>query len=161
MQHTYLPTSESQLTIEKSMDTSNVWFGEPMNFMGVIFRNMGDEWCTGLEMTGICLTSWILVLVKVLSPQSLYSHSTLVTLIAFHIRNAPSLSASLPLSLPVSLSLHLLSCYLQLPFLLLFHSKLTFLMSWLYWEWSPPQLPCCLEYDVFSDTSQSPGLRSH
>lgn len=47
----YLLTSDKEPLIDKSMDTTKVQLGEPMNFTEVSYRNMVEWLLTGAETT--------------------------------------------------------------------------------------------------------------
>ena len=49
--YTLLFTPDREPTTDQSKDTIKVHLGEPMNFIGVTYRNMGGELLTGKEMT--------------------------------------------------------------------------------------------------------------
>ena len=51
MQHTQLPTADRNPIISQSMGTTEGQFGEPMSFIGVTFRIMGEGLFIGAEMT--------------------------------------------------------------------------------------------------------------
>ena len=50
-QYICLLTSEWNPTTDQSTDTTKVQLGEPMSFIGVTYRNMGEELLIGTEMT--------------------------------------------------------------------------------------------------------------
>lgn len=43
---------------DQTVDTTNVLLGEPTRFTGVTYRNMGEGFLAGTEMTQSCITKY-------------------------------------------------------------------------------------------------------
>ena len=50
MQHTCLLTTDRELLTVQSTNTTKVQLGEPVSFIGVTYRNMGEGLLMGAEM---------------------------------------------------------------------------------------------------------------